>query len=150
MPQLNVQNTVAKWKRNLTNSQQTIKDGVMAVQESPTLAAARAQERYVQGVQQAVQSGKWQRGLRSVTLDQWQQKTVNVGIPRLAAGVNAATDKMTAFMTQLLPYTANVSRTVRAMPKNTLQDSIARAQRAIEMMAQFKGRQIEVLPMPNG
>lgn len=140
MAQLNASDVTAKWARNMTASVPAIKAGVQAVTESPMTKAAAAADRYVAGVQRAAESGKWQEGLMSVSLDEWKRLTAEKGAGRIAAGVSAATPKMESFMRQLLPFTAQVSRDIQAMPKGTLEDSIARSTETIRKMAQFRNR----------
>lgn len=127
-----------KWKQRLVASVPQIKAGVMAVTKSPMAAAAQQKAAYVAGVQRAADSGKWEAGLASVTLQQWQDATANKGAARIATGAEQATPKMTTFLQQLLPFTAQVKATVAAMPKGTVEDSIARATAAIRMMSQFR------------
>lgn len=134
----NPSDVVAKWTRNMQGSIPTIKAGVMAVTASPMEAAAQAADRYAAGVQQAVQSGTYQAGLRSVSLADWQDATANKGTARINAGVQAAQTKMTNFMNQLLPFTARVKQTIGAMPKGQPADSDARMLAAVNMMRQFK------------
>lgn len=130
--------TVDKWKRNMLSSVPTIKAGVMAVTESPTEKAARSADLYVQKVQEAVATGRFQQGLRSVSLADWQQATAEKGTQRISQGVTAAVPKVNAFMQQLLPFTENVKRTIANMPKGTPEQADARVMAAIQMMRQFK------------
>lgn len=140
MPNLNAADVAATWARNMTGSVQKIKAGVAAVTESPMVKAAAQVDRYVSGVQKAAQDGVWQDGLLSVSLEDWKRLTGEKGTQRISAGVTAATPKMEGFLRQLLPHAAAVSREVQALPKGTLEDSIARSNLAIRRMADFKFR----------
>lgn len=133
-----VQAAAQKWQRNLTQAVPTIKAGVMAVRESPMAKAADRADYYLQQVQQAVASGKFQAALRSVSLADWQQATAEKGTARIAAGVNAAMPKMQAFLGQLIPYTDNVKRTIAAMPRGGAAEADARMLAAVNLMRQFK------------
>lgn len=137
---INVQQAVEKWQRNMMGSTETIKAGVQAVTESPTLKAAGQADRYVAGVQRAVAEGKWQAGLQSVTLQQWQQAVLGKGLQRLQSGVAAAKPKVAAFLGQFLPYVDNVAQQVRAMPKGGVENGIARATAMIRALSEFKYR----------
>lgn len=127
-----------KWKRNLVGATQTIRDGVNAVTTSPTEAAAKRKDAWLAGIQRAAQSGKWEANLRAVTLSEWRDKMINIGIPRISAGADAATPAVEAFMQQLLPKCEQIKQAVKAMPKGTIQDSIARMTKAVTMMSEFK------------
>src|SRR5262245_8881333 len=89
-----------KWANRLGAATDAVQKGVQAVQTSPTATAAQHQDAYVAGVQRAAQTGKWARGLNRVNLQQWQQATLQKGIPRIASGAQAAVPKMTAFNQQ--------------------------------------------------
>lgn len=130
----------AKWKRNLVASIPTIKEGVESVTTSPMEQAARQKSAYVAGVQRAADSGAWEAGLRSVSLQDWKDAMLKKGTQRIAAGVEGASAKVTAFMQQLLPFTRQVSKEIDGMPKGTLEDGIARSTAAIRKMAEFKYR----------
>lgn len=129
-----------KWTRNMTAAVPTIKAGILAVSESPMEKAANAADRYVEGVRRAKESGKFQAGLRSVTLEQWKQLAGEKGTARIAQGVTAAKDKMRQFLDKLLPYTEQASREIQAMPKGTPEASMARMMRNFEIMSRFKGK----------
>lgn len=128
----------ALWKDRLLRSGDKIKSGVRAVKEAPTQRAARKKSEYVAGVMRAVDSGKWEQGLGRVTLQQWQDAMINKGVANLTTGATQAMPKVEAFLSRLLPYTAQVKETIAQMPKGTIEDGKARALAAIDMMAAFK------------
>jgi hypothetical protein len=138
MSRLPVSAIVDKWVRNTSNATEALKAGVQAVTESPTEAAARAADRYVMGVQNAVSSGAYAAGLRRVSLDDWKTAMLTKGAARISQGVTSARPKMVAFMEKWMPYQEELSRRVASMPKGTLADSKARADFAIEYNAAFK------------
>lgn len=134
----NVQDVVQKWTRNMTAAIPTIKAGVMAVTTSPMEKAAQAAQLYAQRVQDSVNNGTYQAGLRSVSLQEWQALTADKGTQRIAQGVQAAQSKVAAFQAQLQPYTDRVKQTVAQMPKGSPSDADARMLAAVNMMRQFK------------
>jgi hypothetical protein len=85
-----------------------------------------------------VADGTYQAGQTSYSLQSYKDAVINKGIPRIAAGATAAKSKVTQFMQQLLPYTAQLSDQISSMPKNGIEDSVARATAAIRGMANFK------------
>lgn len=127
-----------KWARNLGQATESIKNGVNRVTVAPQQQAAAAQDKYVAGVQAAVQSGKWQRGLQRSTLSDWKNGMLNKGMSRIASGATAAVPKMQSFMTQFLPFLDGVTQQVKAMPSTTLQDRINRAVAQMQGTAQFQ------------
>lgn len=128
----------AKWSRNVSAATQAYTQGVQAVQTSPMEQAAAHQDAYVAGVQAAAQSGKWAAGLRSVSLQQWKDKTAQLGAQRLASGAAAATPKMQAALQVILPAAQAISDQVKQMPNSTLEDRIARMLFAVRAMAQVR------------
>lgn len=129
-----------KWKNNLTNSVGQIKAGVQAVTVSPTAKAAKQAEAYVAGVQQAVASQKWQNSLNNVSLQQWQQATLDKGVPRIATGAQNALPKFQEFMSQWLPYEQSVKDRLASMPRGTPEQNIQRAVYVMQENAKFKKR----------
>lgn len=140
MARVTPQQAAEKWQRKLSAAGTDIQNGVARVTESPTVAAARNVNGYIQGVQDAVASGKWQAGLGRVTLQQWQSQMTNVGIPRIASGATAAVPKFQAFMQEFLPYEDQGVAQVNQMPKASLEDGIARANAMIRWNAGFRRR----------
>lgn len=138
MSQLDATAIAEKWRRNVVAGIPSYKAGIEAVTISPMERAAAAKDLYVKGVTEAAESGKWEAGLRSVSLETWKSRATGAGAERIARGVADAMPKMQNFLSQLIPYTQKVSQVCRSMPKGTLEDSIARATEAIRMMKEFR------------
>ena len=128
----------AKWARNLKAATGEIRLGVEGVTESPMLKAAAAVDKYAEGVRRAVESGKYVARLRATPLSLWKTNTLDKGIGRIAAGVDAADSKVEAFFGELLPFQDGLKNTVDAMPDVTLEDSIQRMTTWTRGMADFK------------
>lgn len=140
MSTLSPQEIADKWKRNLTAAVPSYKAGVMAVTQSPMAKAAARQDAYVEGVRKAAESGKWAAGLLSRTLEDWKQRTAGAGAERIMRGAADAVPAVVQFQTQLAPVTARIKAMVDAMPKGSIEDSIARSTAAIRAMSEFKFR----------
>jgi hypothetical protein len=130
----NPQQVADKWARNLGSSVESIKSGVAAVTTAPTEKAAMRADAYASGVQQSVATGKFQRGLRRVTLADWQRAIINKGIPRISAGAAEAKPKMAAFLTEFLPH---VESGVASLPARG--DTETNINRAVQMMRHNAG-----------
>ena len=129
----------ADWAAKLGAAGSKIKDGVQAVTVSPTQKAAARADAFVNGVTQAVSSGKWQRGLQSVSLADWQNAMINKGVNRIGAGAQAALPKMTAFMQKLLPFQENALRNLDSQaPRGDFGANLQRMMAWAELMHQFK------------
>lgn len=128
------------WSQNLSRSTEKIRDGIQRVQESPTHAAARRQDAYVEGVRKAAEEGRWKRGLQRVSLADWQASMENKAIQRIANGAAAGQQKMESFLQEWLPHMEALKNKIASMPKNTLEDSKQRVLAAIEHNAAFRRR----------
>lgn len=126
-----------KWVDRMSSSTTAITDGVNAVTTAPGAAAAARADYWLQQV--TASKAKYQTNVAKVTLDEWKNKMITVGIPRVATGASANQQKMTDFLTKFLPYLAQGVAQVKAMPKNSLADSIARATKMIQHNAAFPG-----------
>jgi len=127
-----------KHARRLKAAVTDIRTGVERVTESPTAKAAARQDKMLQNITQAVQSGKWATRLKSVSLEEWKDKTINKGLGRIAAGVDEAYGKQVSFASQLLPFQENLQTQIAKMPDLTLEDSVNRATSWIRGMAKFQ------------
>lgn len=138
--QQNAASVSQRWQRNLAGSVEKIREGIRAVTVSPTESALAAKDRYLAGVQDAVGSGRYEAGLRSVSLQQWQEAALEKGVNRVASGAQSAQSKVQRFMETWLPAQMELSRRVASMPKGTISDSTARAAFAIQYNAALKGK----------
>lgn len=125
-----------KWLTNLTAAQTAMKNGAMAVQTSPGVLAAQAADKWLARVTAA--KPKFVQNSSNVTLQAWQNAYTGVGISRAIQGAQAKQSNVTAFQNQFLPYLQQGVAKIDAMPKNTLQDGVARAVAMINYNANFK------------
>lgn len=127
-----------KWARRLQAAAPDIQAGINRVDQSPTDKAAAKQDKMLQNVTAAIQSGKWAAGLRRVTVSDWKAAAIAKGIPRISQGVTGATGKVTNFATQLLSFQDSLQGKIQSMPDLTLEDSINRMNTWVRGMATFK------------
>jgi hypothetical protein len=99
--------------------------------------SAAAEDKWFMNIQKAHNSGKRKRALLNVTLQEWQDKTANVGAQRIPSGAAAAEGKVEKFYSKLFPFEDNLQKKVKAMPDVSLSDSVARATAWITGMAEF-------------
>lgn len=127
----------AKWQQRLSAASAQIQDGVNGVTVAPGAKAAQSADLWLQRV--TASRDKWAKNVAAVSLEDWRSKMINVGIPRIAQGAQANQPKVQAFMAKFLPYLDQGVAQVKAMPKGTLADSIARATAMIQHNAAYKG-----------
>lgn len=133
---LNAQQVADKWANRLSASTQEVINGVNSVTVAPGQAAAAQADLWLAKV--TASKAKWQNNVGKVTLAEWKQKMLEVGVPRIASGATANKPKMQAFLTQFLPHVEAGAQAVKAMPKMTLEDSIQRAAAMIRHNANFR------------
>jgi len=127
-----------KHARRLKAAVEDMRKGIDRVTESPTEKAANRQDKMLTNLTVAVQSGKWAAGLKRVSLEEWKRKARDIGVNRVAAGIDAAKEKVVAFAEELLPYIYRQKAQLATMPDVTLDDNINRMNTFIRGMANFK------------
>ena len=127
-----------KHARRLTAAVEDVRKGIDRVTANPCELAAAKQDKMLAGITAAVNEGRWAKGLRRVSLEQWKEKAKNVGVGRIAAGILASKDKVVAFAEQLLPHIDAQIAKIKALPDITLEDNINRMTTFIRGMADFK------------
>lgn len=127
---------VSKWLTNLGASTERMTAGANRVTKAPGVAAAAAADKWLQRVTAAKQ--KFATNVSRVSLQDWQNAYVNIGIPRVAQGAQAKQGKMLDFMNEYLPYLQRGVSTIDQMPSTTLEDGIARATAMIRYNSKFK------------
>jgi hypothetical protein len=132
----NASDATAKWLAGLSAAQPRMEAGAMRVTQAPGIAAAKAADKWLQKVTAA--KAKFAARVASVSLQDWQNAYVNVGIPRVTQGAQAKQHKMQAFMDEFIPYLQRGIATIDNMPSTTLEDGIARAAAMIRYNAKFK------------
>jgi len=128
---------VEKHSRRLKGAVDDMRRGIERVSESPTAKAANKKDKMRTNINASIDSGKWERGLRRVPLEEWKGKMINKGLGRVATGIDEAAPKVRSFAADLLPYEDTLKAHVDKMPDTTLEDSINRATTWMRGMAKF-------------
>lgn len=126
-----------KHARRLKGATEDIRKGVERVTEAPTLKAAAKKDKMRANLNKALDDGKWERGLKRVTLEDWKSKMIDKGVGRIAAGIDAAAPKVREFASELLPHIDKVQAEIKGMPDVSLEDNINRMTTFIRGMAKF-------------
>ncbi|KKN26662.1 hypothetical protein LCGC14_0872290 [marine sediment metagenome] len=138
MSKLTPQQFQEKHARRLKGAVNDIKEGIDRVTENPCEKAAAKQDKMLTNLTAAVQSGKWAAGLKRVDLATWKQKARDIGVNRIAAGIDGAKDKVIKFAEELLPHIDREQAKLAGMPDVTLDDNINRMTSFVRGMANFK------------
>lgn len=129
-----------KWKERSNAASADYVAGINAVQTSPTQKAADAVDKYQRGVNAAVSSGKYVSRLQAVSLDAWKKAAAGKGSRNYATGINEISPDAQRKMAEQQQFAETVKQTIAGMPKNSMSDSLARVQKAMEMMAEYGAR----------
>lgn len=135
--QKNAADVASKWANNLGAAGPSIQKGVQSVQTAPTQLAAKNPDGYLAGVQRAVSSGRWQRNLMNVTLQEWQQAMIQKGLPRIQAGAQMGKANMQSFMQDFLPYVYSSQQQLASQPRGNLEQNISRMTTWVRAMASY-------------
>ena len=127
-----------KHARRLKAAVEDVRKGIDRVTENPCEKAAAKQDKMLTNLTAAVTSGKWAAGLKRVSLEDWKKNARDIGVNRIAAGIDGAKTKVIAFAEQLLPHIDREKAKIANMPDVTLDDNINRMTSFVRGMAGFK------------
>ena len=136
---INFSKAAQKWKTGMSTASTSYSEGVDGVTSSPMEAAAANSAGYMNGVSEAVSSGRYERGLRRVSLSDWKKAAKEKGAQRLATGATAAQAKVEKFWMTFGPKLQQVTETVRSMPKGTYEERRQRALAQMDAVRALKG-----------
>jgi uncharacterized protein YeaC (DUF1315 family) len=138
MAKLTPEQFAEKHNRRTKAALDDMRAGVENVTVAPTEKAAAKQEKMRQRLLEALESGKWANGLKRVSLEEWKQKMIELGLNRVASGLDANKKKVEEFAAQLLPHIEAGQKLIEKMPDVTLEDSINRMTAFIRHMSKFQ------------
>lgn len=138
MARLTPQEFQEKHARRLTAAVEDVRRGIDRVTENPMEKAAAKKDKMLANLTAAVNDGRWEAGLKRVSLEDWKTKARDVGVGRIAAGIQAAASKVVAFAEDLLPHIDAGQAKLKTMPDITLEDNIARMSTFVRHMAAMK------------
>lgn len=127
-----------KHARRLKAAVEDVRKGIDRVTENPCEKAAAKKDKMLTNLTAAVNSGKWEAGLKRVSLEDWKKAARDIGVNRIAAGIDGAKSKVIAFAEVLLPHIDRQLEKIKAMPDVTLDDNINRMTHFIRGMAEMK------------
>jgi hypothetical protein len=129
------QDAVQKWLSNLSGSADRMTKGAQGVQKAPGQKAADAADKWLARVTAA--KDKFRANVGRVSLADWQNAYITIGVPRVSSGATAKQGKFLSFMEDYLGYLARGLQTIDQMPSTTLEDGIARATAMIRYNAKY-------------
>lgn len=137
-PRVNASQFQEKHNRRTKAALQDMRDGIGRVTEAPGVKAAAKVEKMKAKINEALDSGKWERRVAAVSTEEWKRSMLEKGVGRVSAGLDSASGKVHQFAEQLLSHQAPLMEKIDAMPDVTLEDGIGRATAWIRGMAGFE------------
>ena len=139
MPKVTAAQGAEKWARRTKAATEDVRQGVARVTEAPAQKAIAKLEKMLRNFEEAVRSGKVERGLARTTLADWQRSMTEIGIGRIASGVdNKGADKMASFAREFYPFLERIQAEIEGMPDTTLDDNINRMVTNVRRISEFK------------
>lgn len=138
MARLTAQEIAEKQSRRLKGAIGDMETGIKRVTVAPGQQAAKAKQKWVAKITDSKTHDKWAKNVGEVSLEQWKADMLQKGLGRVAAGIDAAKDKLHVFYEKLNNYQDAGKTKLDGMPSLTLEDSVNRATYWIRYMANFR------------
>lgn len=124
----------SKWGRNLKNAVSDMQAGVDRVSTNPMEKAIAKKDKMKTNLVASIDNGRWESGMRKVSLSDWKTKTKSKIAERMGSGVDNAMTKRKQFDQWLVPVVQSGMDVVNAMPDMTIQDSKNRMNAFVDHM----------------
>lgn len=125
-----------RWAAGMAAAGPKITAGVNGVQTSPGHLAAAQKNVWLANV--TASADRWAQSLQNMSLASWQQSMTQKGIPRIAQATTTAMPKVQAFLTQWIPFQAQV--VAGLPPRGNLEANIQRSAELIRKNSAAKGK----------
>jgi hypothetical protein len=112
--------------------------GIDRVTEAPGAKAAAKKEKMRQGINAAIDSGRWERNVASVSLGDWKNAAKNKGAQRISAGLDEAKSKMVSTFQAILDHQDAILAKLENMPDLTPEQREERALFVMREMRKFR------------
>lgn len=139
MPKINPREAAEKWQRRTKAATQDVAAGVDRVTVNPADKAIAALDKMRARLIEALDNGKVEAGLSRVTLESWKAAMKDIGVARIASGVDAkGVKKWDAFAAEFFPYLDQIEAELERMPDTTFEDSVNRMVHQVRRAHEFK------------
>lgn len=119
MPDLTAREIAEKQVRNAQAASAAYTQGIERTTKNPMERAAAQKAKLLNNFTDAVNSGRWEEGLRAVSMEEWKRLAREKGGANYARGVAAALPKITRFWESWKPIHDQIKAQVDAMPSDT-------------------------------
>ena len=132
--------TVEKWLKEASEAVEYYRKGIELTERDWASALLAAKERILRGLEEAIRTGRFDKGVKEVGTEGWRKAALEKGTAHYVDGIRTAKDKYAAKMEVILRYEADLQKRIEAMPRDTLEQRIARALTWMREMAKLKGK----------
>lgn len=140
MPRLTPQQAAEKLGQRIAGSGGAYQQGVQSVSENPAQKAIANKDKWVAGIQDAINNDRYAKGLAGVTLADWKNATLTYGVNRYTSSSQKATTNYQKFAAEFFPFLDTVQQEIDNMPSLTLEDNINRMVTNVRRLHEFKNR----------
>ena len=126
MARVNASEYVEKWSRRTKGATEDYRKGIERTSTAPGDKAAAQADLMARKVAESIASGKWQRAVSGVTLQEWKNAALNKGAGRIAAGVDGAQQKSMQMAEKLLAAVDSAVSQTNAIPRGSFEDNVQR------------------------
>lgn len=116
----------SRWTQGAAQGQTRYVEGIQSTTKDPTALAIQAQPKMVANFNQAINAGRYQRGLSKVGKAGWQAASV-AKAANYSTGINASADKYQQAIGPVLQQIGSLQQQIAGMPNNNISDAIARS-----------------------
>lgn len=139
MPKITPREAAEKWQRRTKAATQDVAAGVDRVTVNPADKAIAALDKMRARLIEALDSGKVEAGLSRVSLEDWKRSMKDIGVARIASGVDAkGVKKWDAFASEFFPFLDTVAGELDRMPDTTFEDGVNRMVHQVRRVHEFK------------
>lgn len=129
-----------KYNRNMKAAGPSIKAGIESSNKSQTGNAIKAKQKMIDNHQAAIARGDWEKGLKEAGDETWKRNTINLGIPKIAAGIDANAEKIKRKMAQVVDVGQAAHAATKEMPNNNIEDAIGKVRKNIDTIRKGWGK----------
>ncbi|MCL6601067.1 MAG: hypothetical protein K6T81_20380 [Alicyclobacillus macrosporangiidus] len=143
MPNKTPEQIASKYARRVAGAAQDYAEGVASPSRDWAQATAAAKPRWQAGIQEAISSGAFERGVQRAGSAKWSERAQTIGAQRYSAAAQQAGAAYQQVAGQIMAAASAAREASTRLPGTTLDERIQRsaaAQRAISQFWKSRGR----------
>jgi len=141
MPAKTADQIAAKFQRRVAGAGQDYSEGVAAPKRDWSSATVASKARWQASLQEAMQAGRFERGVQAAGSQKWQSRALNVGAQRYTGAAADAAAAFAARAGEVLAAGQAASQAASRLPDATYEQRKQRALAAMDAIhAHWQGR----------